>query len=43
MDWSHFLVDEKKRVYCISLLFLLRVQIALLLWFEELGSSFGRS
>ncbi len=27
MDWSHFLVDEKKRVYCISLLLLLRVQI----------------
>jgi hypothetical protein len=30
MDWSHFLVDEKKRVYCISLLLLLRVQIPFL-------------
>lgn len=22
MDWQHFLVDEKKRVYCISLHFI---------------------
>jgi hypothetical protein len=29
MDWSNFLVDEKERVYCISLLLLLRVQISL--------------